>query len=210
MRVTVPQKSAMRHRSGCQCQDSAQDKWSSQPLPSPVFSSLQADKARPSPTPPPKSRSVPFSSLPQVKTLNLPRGSLARSLGGSAMAPPALGSQVRTATPRARCRAPIFSACTLLTSRSLPFRAGGRRSLGSRRLGVSCQGRGAQGAWRTHTRAWPPSFGESRGSVCIVVTVEHYSPGRVSPPPPIFLMKSSDTPMVSEAKCLPFMVLFRC
>ena len=38
------------------------------------------------------------------------------------MAPFALGSQVRTATPRARCRAPLFSACTQLTSRSLPFR----------------------------------------------------------------------------------------
>lgn len=207
MRVTVPQKSAMRHRSGCHCQDSSQDKGSSHPLPSPVFSSPSGQS--PSLYSSPK---VPFRSFPSRRskpsTSHAAR-SLARWVGRPWLPP---RSDLRYGRPpRARDAGLLFfSACTLLTSRSLPFRAGGRRSLGSRRLGVSCQGRGAQGAWRTHTRAWPPSFGESRGSVCIVVTAEHYSPGRFSPPPPIFLMKSSDTPMVSEAKCLPLMVLFRC
>jgi hypothetical protein len=200
----------MRHRSGCHWQDSAQDKGSSQPLPSPVFSSLQADKAaRPSPTPPPKFRSVPFSSLPQVKTLNLPRGSLAGWVGHGSPRARISGTDGHPA--RAMPGSSFFRVHSAYVSLAPVPCAGGRRSLGARRLGLSRQGRGAQGAWRTHTRAWPPSFGESRGSVCIVVTVEHYSPGRFSPPPPpIFLMKSSDTPMVSEAKCLPLMVLFRC
>lgn len=204
----------MRHRSGLSLSGlvSGQRK-----QPAPAFSSVLFSPSGQSPSLSYTSPKVPFRSVqfPPGSRRSKPSTShAARSLArwvGRPWLPPRSDLRYGRPPPRARCRAPLFSACTLLTSRSLPFRAGGRRSLGSRRLGLSRQGRGAQGAWRNHTRAWPPSFGESRGSVCIVVTAEHYSPGRFSPPPPpIFLMKSSDTPMVSEAKCLPLMVLFRC
>lgn len=53
----------MRHRSGCHCQDSSQDKGSSHPLPSPVFSSPSGQS--PSLYSSPK---VPFRSFPSRRS----------------------------------------------------------------------------------------------------------------------------------------------
>ena len=109
-----------------------------------MFSFPNGQQARPSP--PRRSPRLPKVQFPPAdqnpsKPL-LPRG----SVGRSAMASPALGSQVRTATPRARDAGPSFAACSLITFRSLSFRAGGHRSPGVRRFGLFRQGHRAQGA----------------------------------------------------------------